>query len=251
MELATADDPIAKMIWGLQPDNKTRYPPRLKVVTDYFGFSKAEDDDKEALRIAAVQFMEIAKQKPEWVEDRLMEFITSQELRVENEDIKPVSIRNYIKAVKRFCDMNRINLSRKLVSKGIPSGRTLGDDRAPTAEELITLIGDDLRLKLIVTIMSSCGIRIGAWKCLKKKHITPITVGNVTLAAMKVYAGQHVGKRKEYWTLISSEAYQTFQMYLARRSAAGEMITGESWVVRDIWKTTNISRDGYYGVEYR
>ncbi|MGC2574119.1 MAG: hypothetical protein WA364_21610 [Candidatus Nitrosopolaris sp.] len=31
------DDPIAKMVWGLQPDNKARYPPRFKVILDYFG----------------------------------------------------------------------------------------------------------------------------------------------------------------------------------------------------------------------
>jgi hypothetical protein len=72
--------------------------------------------------------------------------------------------------------MNRIArfIEWGLISKGLPRGRASGNDRAPTAEELRRLIGDDLRLKVIVCIMSACGIRVGAWNYLKVKHITPI-----------------------------------------------------------------------------
>jgi hypothetical protein len=98
--------------------------------------------------------------------------------------------------------------------------------------------------------MSSCGIRVGAWNYLKVKHITPIRKGDVTLATVKVYAEQDVGKRREYQTLISPEAYQAFQEYLASRTAAGERVTGESWVVRDEWQKTNVKRGccGTYGL---
>ena len=33
--IASEDDPIKRMIWSLKPDNKARYPKRLKVVLDY------------------------------------------------------------------------------------------------------------------------------------------------------------------------------------------------------------------------
>lgn len=112
------------------------------------------------------------------------------------------------------------------------------------------MIGDNLRLKVIISIMSSCGIRLGAWNYLKVKHIMPIKRGDIVLALMKVYAGQDIGKRREYQTLISPEAYQAFQEHLATRKAAGEKITDESWVVRDEWQTTNIRRrsGGNYGL---
>ncbi len=63
-----------------------------------------------------------------------------------------------------------------------------------------------------------------------------------------VYDGQNVGKRREYQTLISPEAYQALQEYLAFRRAAGEIITDESWVLRDKWQTTNVRRGGYHSL---
>ena len=67
------------MIWSLQPDNKARYPKRFKVVLDYLGLTKPGDENYEALRIAATEFVKMVKANPEEVEDRLRDFITSQE----------------------------------------------------------------------------------------------------------------------------------------------------------------------------
>ena len=61
-------------------------------------------------------------------------------------------------------------------SKVLPSGKAFANDRTPTAEELKKLIGDDLRLKVIICIMTSCGIRVGAWNYLKVKHITSVKI---------------------------------------------------------------------------
>jgi hypothetical protein len=235
------------MIWSLQPDNRARYPQRFKMVLDYMGLTKAEDEDKESVRIGAIEFVKIVKRDPEWVEDKLRHFITYQHRRVERGEIKPITIRNYIKAVKT-CVMNKISrhIEWTIISKGLPSGIATGDDKAPAVEELRRLIGDDLRLKVIVCIMSSSGIRVGAWNYLKVKHITPIKRADVT-ASVKVYAEQNVGKRREYYSLITREALQAIQEYLACRTAAGQGVTGESWVIRDKWQTTNIRRGGYYG----
>jgi len=67
------------MIWSLGHDNKTRYPGKLKMVLDYVRLTKAGDEDYEALRIAAVEFDKMVKEKPERVEDMLRDFITYQE----------------------------------------------------------------------------------------------------------------------------------------------------------------------------
>jgi hypothetical protein len=61
----------------LLPDNKTRYPTRLKTFLHFLG-----------LRIAAVEFVKITKQKPVCVEDKLMEFITRQHQRVKDGETK-------------------------------------------------------------------------------------------------------------------------------------------------------------------
>lgn len=242
------------MIWSLQPDNRNRYPKRLKIVLDFLRLSRLEDEDYDSLRKASIEFVNMVKQNPELVEDKLMEFITYQHQRVENGEIKPITIRNYTKAVKTFCVMNKISrtIAWELISKGLPSGRASGNDKAPTVEELRKLIGDDLRLKVIICIMSSCGFRIAAWNYLKVKHIVPIKKGDITLAQIKVYAGQNGnGKRREYYSLISPEAYQSLQDYLDSRMAAGEKISGDSWVLRDKWQLTGrrpTGGDGNYGL---
>jgi integrase len=224
------DDPIKRMTWSLGSDNKIRYPGRVKMLFDYLGLTIAGDEDYESFRKAAVEFVRMVKENSEQVEDMLRDFITNQELRVQKGEIKRVTIVNYIKAVKSFCQMNRIArfIEWTLISKGLPSGRKPANDRAPTAEELVRLIGsDDLRLKLIICIMASSGIRIGAWNYLKIKHITPIRKGDVTLAWIVVYADQYIGKSKQYNTLISPEAYQVLQEYITSRKSAGEKIDGE------------------------
>jgi len=136
----------------------------LKVVLDYLGLTKPGDESAEVLRIAAIEFMKMIKENPEGIEDSLRDFITSQEQRVQNGEIKRITIRNYIKAVKTLCTMNRIArlIEWTLISKGLPSGKAFANDRAPTPEELKKLIGDDLRLKIIICIRT-CGIRVGAW----------------------------------------------------------------------------------------
>jgi hypothetical protein len=77
---------------------------------------------------------------------------------------------------------------------------------------------DDLRLKVIITLFCSSGIRRGAWNYLKVKHLHPIKKGDITLAWMTVYAGQDVGKRRGYQTLISPEAWGIFRVFRVEKS---------------------------------
>ncbi|MDQ3836284.1 MAG: site-specific integrase, partial [Thermoproteota archaeon] len=56
--------------------------------------------------------------------------------RVSNEEISPATLRNYIKAVKLFCEMNDIIITWKKITRGLPKARRFADDRAPTLDEL-------------------------------------------------------------------------------------------------------------------
>jgi hypothetical protein len=56
----------------------------------------------------------------------------------------------------------------------MPKSRRFANDRAPTLEEIQKVIGyPDRRIKPIVLVTCSSGIRVGAWKYLKWKHIEP------------------------------------------------------------------------------
>jgi len=97
--------------------------------------------------------------------------------------------------------------------------------------------------------MCSSGIRLGAWNYLRWKHVIPQKddKGEVIVAAkLIVYAGEH----DEYYSFITPEAYHALQEYMDFRRYHGENITGDSWLVRDIWQTSDvkIKRGGRMGL---
>jgi hypothetical protein len=135
----------------------------------------------------------------------------------------------------------------KLITRGMPRGRQADIDRAPTIEEIQKLVEyPDRRIKPIVYTMISSGVRIGAWDYLQWKHITPLTndKGEVIAAKLIVYAGD----REEYYTFITAEAFLSLKEWMDFRASYGEKVSGESWVMRDIWQTTNIDYGAKWGL---
>jgi hypothetical protein len=125
------------------------------------------------------------------------------------------------------------------MSKALPKARSWSNDRAPTIEEIRKLVGfTDRRIKPIVYTRCSSGIRVGAWDFLQWKHVSPITneKGEIIAAKLLVYAGEP----DEYYTFITPEAYNALNDYMDFRASCGEKITGESWVMRNRWKTVDV-----------
>jgi hypothetical protein len=116
-----------------------------------------------------------------------MRFIEYQKERVANGKIAANTISNYYKATKLFCEMNNIIINGKLISKGIPSGKKAANDRSPTIEEVQKVIEyPDRRIKAIVYVMISSGIRLGAWDHLQWKHVIKMNDQDGNLLAAKL-----------------------------------------------------------------
>lgn len=104
------------------------YPQRLKV---FFDFLKIKGDFKEQ----AISFVKSYKRdKNGELEKRLIMFARYQKERVNKKEISPSTVPNYFKAIKLFCQANRLYniVEWKLVSKGISRGLKMSDDRTPT-----------------------------------------------------------------------------------------------------------------------
>lgn len=142
--------------------------------------------------------------------------------------------------------MNDIVLNWKRITKGIPSNKTSANDRVPTVEEIKKLVEyPDRRIKSIVYTMVSSGIRVGAWDYIQWKHIIPFTDKEGKIIAAKFFI--YPGDIEEYFTFITAEAYYSLKDWKQFRESFGEKINGESWVMRDIWQTTNMTYGAKFG----
>jgi len=152
-----------------------------------------------------------------------------------------------VKSLKAFCDSADLNIPWKKVTKGLPKARQSSKDRAPTVEEIRRIVDyPDRRIKPIVYTMVSSGIRLGAWDYLKWKHVKPVSndEGKTVAAKLEVYSGDV----EEYYTFITPEAYSALKGWIDFRASYGERITGDSWLMRDLWQTTNMNYGARWGL---
>jgi integrase len=241
LSISVEQNPMSHFMYALKaPDTKRQYPKRFKTFLDFLG-------TKGSLEDQAKEFLTKARANTPWAETELMKFIMFQKERVLSGEIVGSTIRNYFKATKLFCQMNDLTLNWSKIRRGLPTNRQAANDRAPTREEIKRLIEyPDRRIKPIIYTMVSSGIRLGAWDLLQWKHVEPITEknGEITAAKLLVYAGD----AEEYHSFITGEAYNSLIEWMDFRASYGEKITGTSWIMRDLWQTTNIDYGAKLGL---
>lgn len=172
---------------------------------------------------------------PKWALHGIIRFMQFQRERVEREELTAATLRNFLKAIRLFCEMSDIPIAWKKIDRGLPKIRRFADDRAPTIEEIQSICEyPDRRIKGIVSTMSSSGIRLGAWDYLRWGHIKPIKKeGEIIAARVIVYHGDD----EEYFSFITAEAYHHLERWIEYRNECGEQINSDSWLMRQLWNT--------------
>ena len=229
-----------KFLYALNSaSTKRQYPKRLE---NFLDFLKIDGETIEKKAIKLYHILQIKDR--DWIETTLIDYFIYQNKRAVSGEISVNTIRNYYKPIKLFFEMNNILVNWKLITKGIMKGDRVASDRPPFMTEIQKLLEfSDIRVKAIVSVMISSGIRVGSWDFLKWKHITPIFQNDGVVAAkIDVY---NTKTKKWYFSFITPEAYGYLQQYIEFRQKFGERITGESWVLRDTWqiKSQQIGRN--------
>jgi integrase len=164
----------------------------------------------EPMEVRCNHFADKARSDPKWAFVKIIEFLQFQKERVENGEISPATLRNFVKAIKLFCEMTDIDIKWKKIIRGLPRSKRFADDRASTLDEIQRITEyPDRRIKALVYTMASSGIRLGAWDYLRWGHIKPIEQGGKIIAAKVIV---YPGDVEEYYTFISPEAYYELEI---------------------------------------
>jgi hypothetical protein len=146
-------------------------------------------------------------------------------------EIAAGTVKNFIQPIKLFYEAHDLPpINWKRIFKALPKGRRASNDRAPAKDEICKAIqANDRRVKPIVLVMCSSGIRLGAWDYLRWKHVIPQKndKGEIVAAKLIVYAEEH----DEYYSFITPEAYNALLDYMDFRALHGEKITPQSWLM--------------------
>lgn len=218
------------------------YERRLRTFFDFLGFQSGSE-----IKERCNQFAQKGKEDTDWTIVQIIRFLQYEKNRVEKGEITAATLINFVKSIKLYCVMSDIPIPWKKITRGLPRPRAVANDRAPTVEEIRQLVEyPDRRIKPIIYTMASSGIRLGAWDYLKWKHIIPLTNNNGELVAAKILV--YSGDSEEYYAFITLEAYNSLKDWMEFRLKYGERITGESWVMRDIWQTSNMKYGAKFGL---
>jgi hypothetical protein len=208
---------------------------------DFLGLSGSLEEQ-------ASDFLEKARKNALWAQDSIIGFLDFHIQRVRRKELAAGTLKNYYRAGKLFCEMNDLTtMNWKRISRGLPRVKNSSSDRAPTLEEIRKLVEyPDRRIKPIVYAMASGGFRLGAWDYLRWKHVSPMIneKGEVIAAKLMIYADEP----EEYYTFITPEAFGALKDWVDFRSSYGEKINGESWIMRDLWQTTNMNYGAKWGL---
>jgi len=221
-------DPLTEFFDAIRsPSTRKKYVRRL---AQFLDFANAKGDN---LAQKAKDFAESAKKDYDRTTFTINSFLHEQKARAEAGEISAATIKNYVKPIKLFCEMNDIPINWKKIGRKLPTGREYAADRAPTRDEIRTLLAyPDRRIKPCLLVMVSSGIRIGAWETLSWGDIEPVQKeGRVIAAKLKVYPGD----KEEYSTFISGEAYRAVGEYIGYREAQVEKTGANTPVLRDLF----------------
>lgn len=180
----------------------------------------------------------LVKKSSEQLETMFMKYIVHLKKNAVTYQTKPQlgrihinSIGNYLFGVKHFLRKTIGKKYREIdwekVNDMIPE-KIRTEYRAYRREEIKSLLDiADLRMRVIILLMTSGGMRVGALPDLKFKHITELPNGMGTIS---IYADS---QKDHYFTFLNLECMSTIERWKQYRQHLEENLTEESYIIRD------------------
>jgi integrase len=141
------------------------------------------------------------------------------------EDLAPGTVSNHIKGVKALFRCSGLKLE---LAYSLPK-RSIYKDRAPTPEELATIIDmADIRTKTIISMLALGGFRTGTLVKLRYRHVKRDLEKGIVPIHVHVEAEITKGKYHDYDTFLGQEAADYLRLYLQARRQGTDKIPPEN-----------------------
>lgn len=185
------------------PTTKEGYETSLR---RYLNHIKQKTPDDLLLHAAA----------PRYIESQIIDYIMS----LRNNQVGYATIQFLIAPIFTFYQLNDVILNRKKVSRYLGEYKRIVKDRAYTTEQIQTALKTaDIRMRIILLILSSTGARIGSLPSLTLGNLTKIPQYNLYKIVF------YEGTNNEYYTFTTRECASSIDSWLLYRQRCGEKIS--------------------------
>ncbi|MGB8161961.1 MAG: hypothetical protein WCE92_03645, partial [Nitrososphaeraceae archaeon] len=122
-------------------------------------------------------------------------------------------------------------LDTKTIHEYLPEFKKSRKDRKYEHEEIQRLLDvADERMRAVILLLASTGMRVGAIPALRLRNIEKIEIDrNVSIYKITVYEGFN----EEYLTFCTPECAKAVDQYLDMRQQYGEKLTADSFLIRE------------------
>jgi len=163
---------------------------------------------------------------PRQVERWIIDFIIKMK---EEEKMSYAAIHNYVAPIIAFYKINDFVLNTRKINKFMPEQNRVNKDRPYTPEEISKLLEvADERMRALILLLVSSGMRIGPVPDLKLKHLERLDYSD-SVYKVTIYENT----KNEHFSFTTPEATKAIDSYLQMRESYGEKLTRESYLIRE------------------
>jgi hypothetical protein len=158
---------------------------------------------------------------PRYIESQIIDYIMS----LRNSGVSYATIQFLVAPIFTFYQLNDVVLNRKKVSRYLGENKRVVKDGAYTTEQIQTALESaDIRMRLIILLLSSTGCRIGSLPGLVLGNLTKLPDHGSTMMMMyRIVFYERTNN--EYYSFTTSECGSAIDNFLLYRQRCGEKLS--------------------------